>query len=76
MNHFVVLFFVITLSNCLAKQIHFELSNDPAYPQLISVSNVNYKFVQNKYIDVSATVTIYEEINDGTNVSRTIDFQL
>lgn len=69
MYRLVLLIIASMLANCRAKQIHFELANDPNYPQLISVSDVYYNFVTNKYIDVSAVVTIHEEINDGTNVS-------
>lgn len=60
---------VVLLANCHARQIYFELSNDPEYPQLISVSNVQYSITSNRNIDLSATVTIHEDIDEGTNVS-------
>lgn len=69
MNRFILSIFAITLLNCSAKQVQFELSNDPNYPQLISVSNVNYELVMEKYIEFSCQVSIYEQIDDGTNVS-------
>lgn len=72
MSRSVLFIFVITLLQCLARQVHFEISNDPDYPKLVAISNVNYQMVMNKYIDVSATVHIYEEINEGTNVSGTV----
>lgn len=66
----IVLFTVAMLAmTCQARQVHFEITNDPAYPQLVSVSNVHYKMATHKYIEVSATLTIHEEISDGTNVS-------
>lgn len=76
MTRFVFALFVLFLLNCSAKEVHFELSNDPNYPQLVAISNMNYHMMMNKYIDFSATVTIYEEINDGTNVNSVLAFQL
>lgn len=72
MNRFILSVFAIMLLNCSAKQVQFELSNDPNYPQLISVSNVNYELVMNKYIDFSCVLSIYEQIDEGTNVSSAI----
>lgn len=69
MSSLVLVIFMTMLLNCSAAQVYFKLSNDPNYPQLISVSNVHHNLVTNEYIDISATVTIYEEINDGTNVN-------
>lgn len=68
----IVLFVVVVVTlamTCQAKQVYFELANDPDYPQLVNVSNVHYKLAKNKYIEVSATVIIHEEIAEGTNVS-------
>lgn len=67
---FFIVAVAVLLANCHAKQIHFELSNDPQYPQLISISNVQYSLTPDRNIDISATVTIHEEINEGTNVSQ------
>lgn len=72
MDRFVITIIVTMLASCSAKEVFFELSNDPNYPQMISVSNVHYKLTMNKFIDVNATVIIYEEINDGTNVISVI----
>lgn len=66
---FIIVAVALLLANCHAKQIYFELSNDPQYPQLISISNVQYSLTEQRSIDVSATVTIHEEIDEGTNVS-------
>lgn len=57
------------LSSGQSREAFFELTNDPQYPQLVTVSNVQYQFVANKYIEFSGVVTIYEELDDGTNVS-------
>lgn len=70
MKHFIFIIVTIFLANCHAKQIYFELSNDQQYPQLVTVSNVQYSLTSHRYIDISATVTIYEEIDAGTNVSK------
>lgn len=56
-------------SGCHAKQAFLEFTNDPHYPQLVTVSNVQYQLVGNRYLDFSGVLTIYEELNDGTNVS-------
>lgn len=56
-------------SGCHAKQAFLEFTNDPHYPQLITVSNVQYQLVGDRYLDFSGVLTIYEELNDGTNVS-------
>lgn len=75
MNRFVFVVVSALLVNCLAKEIYFEFEHDPNYPQLISLSGVSYNFLAgNKYIEISATLTIFEEINDGTNVSRFSEF--
>lgn len=52
-----------------AKQAYFEFANDPHYPQLVTVSNVQYQLVNNKFLEFSGVVTVYEELNEGTNVS-------
>lgn len=75
MNRFGYIFTVLLASTFLinsgsqAKQAFFEFENDPHYPQLVSVSNVQYQFLANKYIEFSGIVTVYEELSDGTNVS-------
>lgn len=71
MNRLSILALTIAMTCCLAGNFYFELQNDPNYPALLSVSNVQYNVVTGltKHIDVSATVTIHEEINDGTSVS-------
>lgn len=58
-----------------AKQAFFEFENDPHYPQLVHVSNVQYQLVNDNSIEFSAAVTIYEELNDGTNVSNLQNFR-
>lgn len=71
MNRLTFISVAVLLAVCHAKQIYFEFSNDPEYPQLITVSNVQYSLdLINKHLDLSATVTIYEDIDDGTNVSN------
>lgn len=57
---------------CLARQTFFELKNDDEYPQQLTVTNVRYELVGNRYLELSCTLTVYEEINDGTSVS--LDF--
>lgn len=52
-----------------AKEVYFELNNDPQYPQLVAVSNVEYQLVGNKHLEFSGILTVHEEIDDGTNVS-------
>lgn len=69
MNRLSILTLAIAATCCLASNFYFELSNDPNYPASVSVSNVRYSLTTSKNIDVSATVTIHEEINDGTSVS-------
>lgn len=56
-------------SGCQAKQAFFEFENDPHYPQLVTVSDVQYELVNNKYIQFSGVLTVYEELNESTNVS-------
>lgn len=69
MNQKLILTFFTLILYCSAKQTYFELDNDPDYPQLITVSNVRYELINNRYLDIDCTVTVYEEINDATNVS-------
>lgn len=64
-----ILTFLTLIFYCSAKQAYFELANDPDYPELISVSDVRYELIGNRFLEIDCTVTIYEEINDATNVS-------
>lgn len=59
---------VLLAAHCLAKEIYFEFEHDPAYPQLVGISDISYN-IGHKFIEVSGTLTIYEEIDEGTNVS-------
>lgn len=62
---------VALVTCCLAKDFYFEFEHDPNYPPIVSISDISYKFEEmNKFIDISFTMTLYEELNDGTNVSR------
>lgn len=51
------------------KEVYFDLTNDPHNPQLVTVDNVQYQIVGNRYLDISGILTVYEEIDDSTNVS-------
>lgn len=64
-----VLLVSIISGGCHGKQAFLEFANDPHYPQLVTVSNVQYQLVNNRYLEVSGVLTIYEELSDGTNVS-------
>lgn len=75
MNRFGLIFSVLLASTllinsgCHAKQAYLEFTNDPDYSQLVTVSDVQYQIVANKYLEFSGVLTVYEELNDGTNVS-------
>lgn len=75
MNRFGIVFTVLLASTFLinsgsqARQAYFDFENDPNYPQLVSVTNVQYQLGGNKYIEFSGILTVYEELEDGTNVS-------
>lgn len=59
------------ISRCsAARQLSLQFANDPNYPQLITVSDVSYNLVWSRYLEISATVTAYEDIDDGTSVSQ------
>lgn len=68
------IFIVLAATNqffqCLAsRQVYLQFANDPNHPQLISVSDVTYNLVWSRYLEISATITVREDIDDGTNVS-------
>lgn len=76
MNRVVLIVCVVAFfTNCHARDFYFEFENDPNYPKLVDISNVVYKFEgMNKFLDISFTLTVYEELNDGVNVSEYINF--
>lgn len=66
----VLLAIVDQVSHCsAARNVQFQLANDPNFPQLITVSNIQYNLVWGRYLDVSFTLAIYEDIDEGTSVS-------
>lgn len=60
--------FLAVISQVSAKQLHLEFTNDQSYPQLVTITNTEHKIVLGKTLEVSATVTVYEELDAGTHV--------
>lgn len=74
MNRFGFIVSVLLASSVLnagsqAKEAYFDLIPDPHHPQLVTVSDGQYQIVGNKYLEFSGTLTVHEELDDGTNVS-------
>lgn len=64
---------VLLAANCFAaREMFFEFEQDENYPQLAGISDVRYfSFSLNKFAEISYTMTIFEQIEDGTKVSIT-----
>lgn len=60
--------FLAVISQISAKQLNLEFSNDQSYPQLVTISDTDHKIISGKFLDVSATITVYEELDEGTHV--------
>lgn len=51
-----------------AKQLNLEFTNDQSYPQLVTITGTDHRIILGKALEVSATVTVYEELDEGTHV--------
>lgn len=60
--------FLAVISQISAKQLHLEFTNDQSYPQLVTITDTDHRIILGKALEVSATVTVYEELDEGTNV--------
>lgn len=55
--------------NCSAiDSVIVDFQNDPNYPNMINIYNLEYKLISNQIIDVSADVEIKEKLAFGTKV--------
>lgn len=69
------LIFAIILSVCLFSintealdTLELAVQHDPSYPNVLSVSNMNYQVVGGRFIDFSCDVTVREPLTFGTKV--------
>lgn len=74
MRNFVIVFTFALFAYSKAEEAYFKLGNDPDYPQHVVITDVEYKIVPNEHVDINCTLTIYEELDESTNVSKLYDF--
>lgn len=68
-----LLFFVVTTATAffVAKSLYLDIANDPEQPQFITITDFEYQLYGNRVL-TSFTLTVHEEINEGTNVSASL----
>lgn len=71
------LFFAIILSICLFSTraealdtLELGIEHDSNYPNVLSVSNMNYQVLGGRFIDFSCDVTVSQPLTFGTKVRR------